>query len=235
MDIFEVVSSNSEISKCGLIDASHKWNLPGVKCRVCHTTWGNVGMAYPRVNLRGTKFEDAFIDPYPVELERLEELRQSIKHLVPEGLPLPPGTQFGPLIGIAEGPYCDFVWHHYWDILVKMEVINSLASEKTHLPKVSKPKLEFRGKYSANLVELQIEPLVTMVFAQSSFNVCSACGRLNESRPEEIVIDSSKLPEDIDLFRVTNFSTVILANDRFVNSVKKLGLTGISFNSVKLA
>ena len=87
---------------------------------------------------------------------------------------------------------------------------------------------------SADLLEIQIEPRATMVYPSVPSDVCGACGRLGISRPEEIIVDSLSLPRNVDLFRVINFSTIILATGRFTDAVGKLGLTGVSFAPVRL-
>ncbi|HMX24701.1 MAG TPA: double-CXXCG motif protein [Blastocatellia bacterium] len=234
MSLSEVVPSTREITSCGFIDASHEWSLPGVTCVACGNTWGAIGTAYPRLNLQGTKFESIFRDSYPVSLARLEELRQSIRHIVPKGLPLPPGTHFGPLIGTAEGPFCDFVWHDYWDILVNKEALNRLKTEGVQLSQEVMPKFNLLKKWNANLLELQIEPRARMIHTSATSDTCTACGRWGISRPDKIVIDSSTLPEDVDLFRVVSFSTIILANNRFTDAVRRLELTGVSFKPVMI-
>ncbi|AKQ69837.1 hypothetical protein A176_006749 [Myxococcus hansupus] len=42
------------------------------------------------------------------------------------------------------------------------------------------------------------------------------------------MLDAASLPSDVDIFRLANFTTMIVGTDRFVDAVKRLGLPGLS-------
>lgn len=234
MTLYEVGPTVVSQSIGNEIDASHKWGLPGVKCPLCGATWGSVGVAYPSVDLSCIASQKRYHKSWPVPLDELEELRLSISYLLPNNLPLPPGTQLGPLIGNAKGPFEDFVWNGYWDILVKASVLTHMRAIGVRLSVGVHPLLKFRGNQKEDLLELQIEPLAKMIPPPNSASICPACGRWAIERPSEIIIDGSSLPTDVDLFRVVNFATIILATEQFAEAVRNLKLTGITFKQVKV-
>ncbi len=58
---------------------------------------------------------------------------------------------------------------------------------------------------------------------------CPRCGRLGLSLPKERLLDAAALPAHLDLFRLMDFSTVIVCSERFVTACQRLGLDGVAF------
>lgn len=90
----------------GDIDGSHKWGLPGVlACPACQATWGDNSRAYPSVDLtalpQSASFEEARAEP----IEEYERLCDLVRHPLPPGAELGPGTSLGPLVGRAQGRF----------------------------------------------------------------------------------------------------------------------------------
>ncbi|MBN1208979.1 MAG: hypothetical protein JXB05_29245 [Myxococcaceae bacterium] len=52
------------------------------------------------------------------------------------------------------------------------------------------------------------------------------CGRLGARRPERLILEGASLPEQVDLFRLTDFETTLVGTERFVEAVRRLGLDG---------
>src|SRR5690242_4450045 len=90
----------------GEINAAHRWKLPGVTCPACGATWGGGADAYPGVDLsvlaEQARLEEARLEEDFAEFERL---RERVRPLAPPGVPLRPGTSFGPLVGTAKGQF----------------------------------------------------------------------------------------------------------------------------------
>lgn len=235
MILYEVIPSQETKNIISVVEASHKWALPGVRCNLCGATWGSSGVAYPLIDLSGLSCEKRIreLDSWPIPLDELEELKRQIANLLPHNLPLPSGTQFGPLVGSAEGPFEDIVWNGYLDILVKADVLEQMRSAGAQLSVGVRPRLIFRGKHKTDLFELQIEPRARMVPPPDSPSTCSACGRWGIKRPEEVIIKETSVPDDVDLFRIIDFATIILATERFSEIVRNHGITGIDFRQVK--
>jgi len=53
------------------------------------------------------------------------------------------------------------------------------------------------------------------------------CGRLAARLPEEPILDAASLPTGLDLFRVGNFSTVVVGTERFMDAVRRMESPGI--------
>jgi hypothetical protein len=50
--------------------------------------------------------------------------------------------------------------------------------------------------------------------------------------PEEPVLAAASLPASIDLFRLANFTPMLIASNRLVESVRRLKLDGVLFQEV---
>jgi uncharacterized double-CXXCG motif protein len=219
-----------------MIDATHMWRLPGLKCEECGTTWATTGLAYPAIDLSPLPLVARYYDPNPVTQEEFELLRLPILRLMPRGSKAPPpGTEFGPLLGRARGTYGSFAWVNPWTLLAQKETISLLTSEGIRLPLSVPTGLTFRGKASPDLLELQIEPSVELTlssFALSELPPCSACGR-DIRHVDHVVIDSSSISTVSDIFRVQELPTLILASERFVKTAQSAHLTDIIFHEVE--
>lgn len=237
MRLFNVSPDQGEWENRNYIEAVHKWKLPGVKCTICGDTWSTTGLAYPSVDLSVLQNAERYTNSWPVSLSEFDELRQPILPLMPDGSIPPPGTQFGPLLGKAEGTFGDFAWVNPWTILIRKEAYDSLMSAGVSMPKGIRPILLFTKANPVDLLELEIEPHAVM--AQSSlsgyeFEYCSGCGRVRDSLPERIKIEGNSIPRQADLFRIRNFSTAIIATEKFLNTVKEFGLSDITFREADL-
>lgn len=217
------------------IDASHKWGLPGVKCSVCGRTWSARGVSYPTVDLSVLPSVERFKDLWPVAEDELEELRSVVRPLVPTGAYLPPGTNFGPLIGWAQGELGDFTWSNPTTMLARGNTINRLNSAGVRLVSTARAKLEFKSPPSVDLSEVQIEPVAML--APVSFlteeTTCHTCG-YTKRKLEVVVVEGYSVPSDVDLFRPQNFPTVILSTDRFAEAVREMDLSGIFLEEVSV-
>lgn len=212
------------------INASHTWGLPGIRCSVCGVTWATTGVAYPAVDLAILPSPDQYGGLEPVTVEEFQELRAPIIRLLGASVALPPGTDLGPLVGKAWGKFGDFAWVNPWTMLIRHEVWSKLNSMGLRLPQVVTPKLEFRSKFPPEFLEFQVEPLASL--SASSFSSlepspCPVCGH-DARKPEQIVAERVSIPSYVDLFRLRDFPTVILATEEFTEAVQDLNMTGIS-------
>ncbi|WP_164017486.1 double-CXXCG motif protein [Pyxidicoccus trucidator] len=219
----------------GDFNAAHKWGLPGVECPTCGVTWGGAGHDYPGVDLsqlpeRG-EFETARAEPF-AEFARLREL---VRPLAPPNAKLPPGTNFGPLVGTARGDFGPFTWLGSSRLLVRREALDRLQEEGLRGLLCYRTELRFRKKDPPELLEPQMEPrgqLHPDCFLPDVPSPCVTCGRLGLRRPDEPILDAASLPTDLDLFRVGNFATVIVGTERFRDAVRRLELDGITFREL---
>jgi uncharacterized double-CXXCG motif protein len=81
----------------------HKWGLPGVHCPECKATWATTGNAYPSVDLSHLPAQEQkkYLPRVEEDMTEFERLCEQVRPLVPPGVPLRPGTEFGPMNGSA--------------------------------------------------------------------------------------------------------------------------------------
>src|SRR5687767_7952447 len=83
----------------GFCDAGHRWGLPGVHCPVCGAIWSLGSDAYPSVDVSQLPEKEKYLARLEKDYVEFERLREQVRPLLPAGVPLWPGTEFGPLEG----------------------------------------------------------------------------------------------------------------------------------------
>ena len=217
----------------GHVDAVHKWVLPGIlNCPGCKTTWGSGSKTYPSVDLTPVlslaDFEEARAQPIE-EYERLSEL---VRPLLPPGCVLEPGAGLGPLVGNARGSFGSLVSPDPWWLLVQREALEKLQAKGIQGLKGCPTELRFRQRNSPELLELEIRPVGRAhpdCLPPTRNPPCSRCHRLGLSVPDELLLEARTLPSDRDLFRLEDFSGVIVCTERFVDACERLELDGVTF------
>jgi uncharacterized double-CXXCG motif protein len=210
----------------GEMDGSHRWGLPGIRCPQCKAVWSTAAVAYPSVDLshhpeRG-KLEEARLEEDFAEFERL---RESVRPLVP-GAVLHPGTEFGPFVGSARGSLGPIILPTPWILVMRREALERLQAEGLQGLKGCLMELRFRQKkHPPELLELGLLPLGRLhedCIPPGQREPCPRCGRWSFSLPEQPILKAASLPKDVDLFRLGNFATVLVATERFVEAVRRL-------------
>lgn len=222
--------------KAGYIDTVHKWGLPGVICPVCKSTWGNASLEYPSVDLTGFPDANRFVEAWPVPLETFLKMRNEVWGAFPLLPILPPGTQLGPSVGKAIGKLDGFVWRAWWSICLEASALEKLKASGLLLPVSVKAEISFKKEVQA-VFEFDLPlrgKLANPVYDGIQLDLCTACGRDSGTLPKEILIDKDSIPEDTDIFRVRNFTTLILVTEKFVETIRSLDLKGADFEEVKL-
>ncbi len=222
----------------GNINATHRWGLPGLRqCPGCGATWSSTGHHYPCVDLSSLPAREEFVKARPEPFTEFSRLRELVRSLAPMGSELPPGTEFGPLVGSALGSFGPFYFQNPWTLLVQRDVLERLLAEGVRGLKGCRTELRFRQKKAPDLLELQIEPhglLHPDCIPPEDRVPCSRCGRQGFSLPDEPILDAASLPMDRDLFRLANFATMIIATERFKDAVQRLELGEIVFRELPL-
>ncbi|MCK8503813.1 SitI6 family double-CXXCG motif immunity protein [Myxococcus fulvus] len=219
----------------GKFDAEHRWFLPALKdCPGCRASWSDLGCSYPSVDLSSLSEHRSFEENRPESFQELARLRELVRPLLPPGSPLPPGTELGPLTGKALGKLPSFSWL-IASLVVNLGDLESLQ-EQGLTGLVGHPTaLTARQKPVTDLVELEIlsrGSLHPACFPRNTPAPCSTCGRLALRRPDKPILDAASLPTDLDLFRLTNFSALLIVTERFKDAVDALGLDGLTFLEV---
>jgi uncharacterized double-CXXCG motif protein len=166
--------------------------------------------------------EEAWLEEDFTEFERL---RESVRPWVP-GNVLYPGTELGALEGTAHGAFGPLVMPTSWIMMMRREALERLQAEGLHGLKGCRTELRFRQKKAPpELVELELLPLAFLhedCIPPGSREPCPRCGRWGFSLPAQPILKASSLPKDVDLFRLADLPTIIVATERFVETVRKL-------------
>ncbi len=216
----------------GFVDAAHKWKLPGIRnCPACKATWGG-GFSYPCVDLTPVAALADFETARPEPIEEYERLCELVRPLVPPGALLDPGTTFGPSIGKAQGRFGPLVMNYCWVLMMQREALEKLQTEELRGLKGCRVQVRFRQRNSPELFELEILPTGRLhpdCLPPGTPPPCPRCGRLGAPLPDDLILDAATLPSHVDLFRLADYSQVIVCTERFVDACKRLGLDGVAF------
>jgi uncharacterized double-CXXCG motif protein len=185
------------------------------------------GGAYPSVDLSHlpTQEQKKYSARVEEDYAEFERLREQVRPLVPVGVDLWPGTQFGPLDGSAQGEFGPLVLALSWELLMRPEPLARLQAEGLRGLKGCRTALRFRKKNPPELLEMELLPRGQLHpdCLPERPPPCPKCGRDYFKRPEELILDAATLPQDLDLFRLAGFLTMIIGTERFVEAVQRLG------------
>lgn len=238
MDYFSIEEDKSS-AYTGYINGTHKWGLPGILgCPGCKASWSGGGKSYPSVDLTPIASLADFEEPRAEPIEEYERLRELVRPLLPPGASVEPGTELGPLVGKAQGRFGPLVTLNPWVLLMQREPLETLQTEGVRGLKGCPTQLRFRQRNSPELLEIEILPLSrlhTDCLPPGRKPPCQRCGRRGLTLPKDRLLDASTIPTHLDLFRLEDFSTVIVCTERFVEACRHLGLDGVSFQPLPTA
>jgi len=210
----------------GSYDASNKWGLPGVHCPLCDAIWSTGSDRYPSVDLSHLPEQSKYSARLEKDYAEFERLREQVRPLAPAGVPLFPGTKFGPLVGTAQGEFGPLLMFHPWDLLIRREALEQLQAAGVQGLKGCRTELRFRRKNPPELLQPELLPrghLHPDCLPANRLAPCARCGRTGLRLPEEPVLIGGSLPRDLDLFRVGDYTTMIVGTERFVDAARRLG------------
>lgn len=234
---FYRVREDRERPGTGHVDAAGRWLMPSIECAVCGG-YGGFGEAYPTVDLSTFPERTALERPRCLQAVSLEEYRRLcdlLRPSVPRGAPLEPGTSFGSFEGTASGRFGDFYFMGACQPFAPQATLEKLQGTGLRGLSGARADLRSRGKNPPTLLALEIQAhgqLHPVCFPESWQEPCARCGRLGNRLPEAPVLKALTLPEDVDLFRLRDFKTVVIATERFVEAVHRLRLEDIVFQEL---
>lgn len=235
MKIFHIKEDLSR-NRVGYVDAVHKWGLPGVSCPVCKQIWAGTGLEYPTIDLSSLRERKLFEKPRVEPLHEVEEMKKILKRAFPNIGKIGPGTLLGQMVGKSTGHLNDFVWHNPWTLLITIDALTKLQSYELSLPVTVAPALKFNTKQQ-EIYEFEICPrgiLLNGIYKIGEIKICPGCDRDSATMPERLIVDGSSLPKNLDMFRLSNFATVILVTEPFVEAVKDLNIRGAVFQEIEV-
>lgn len=197
------------------IDACHRWFVPGVICDICGRTWSTSGVAYPTIEIP----EDlaAVIPRRPIPRREFSRLVPELRQRVGSSVPVPPGTEFGPLVGTMSGVAASIQWVNPWTLLLSAAARSSVAAAGIHLRTVP-AALKTAHRHDA-LHEIEIRPngyLHAPEYWKPQGLPCASCGYERFERPESLVLKARTLDNGCHIFRIADLPTIIVASERFV-------------------
>ena len=224
----------------GNLNASHKWSLPGVEpCPVCDLQpEGGTSAQYPCVDLSGLPPEDQekLLDAWPVPREEFIRRRELVRPLAPPYAVLESGAAFGPLQGSGLGYFGQLVMQNPWSLCMRREALEQLQSAGVRGLTGCPTQVRFRTKHAPDLRDIQLE-------SHGRFHPgclpppnppCPTCGvAMGHSIPDPYVLDAATMPEHVDIFRLAGASTLLIANERLVDAVRRLELDGVTFKELE--
>jgi len=218
----------------GNITGRHKWCLPSIRCPACGASRAGGFTAYPSVDLSSLpecgEYEKHRVEP----LDEFLRQRERIRPLVPTSSPFGPGTTFGPFVGTATGTFSSLYLHFIGATLIRREALEQLQAAGVRSLRGFPTELRFRQKNHPELLELEIPPQGRLHpdCTPERPPACPRCGRDAFAFPEDPLLDAASLPTHTDLFRLSDFETIFIATDRFVDAVRQLELDGFDLREV---
>jgi uncharacterized double-CXXCG motif protein len=232
MRFYEVTEDKAPRYTGDLGNAAHPWGLPGRRCPDCALTGGPAGLQYPCVDLSGLPAQELqkLSDSWPVPFEEFERLRKLVLPLAPEDAVLKPGTRFGPLTGTGRGSFGQLFMQNSWSLFVRREALERLQSAGLRGLLGCPLAVRFRAKSAPELRELQLRVqgrLHPDCLPPGRQPPCATCDRASLRLPVTYWLDASSLPEDVDVFRLSDWPTLIIATEHMVEAVRHLELDGV--------
>ena len=210
----------------GTCNAANKWGMPGAHCPACDAIWSMGSDAYPSVDLSHLPEQAKYSARLEKDYAEFERLREQVRPFVPAGVPIRPGTRFGPLVGTAQGEFGPLFLDSPWKLLIQRSALERLQAEGVQGLRGYGTQLRFRGKNPPELLEPELLPRVQLhadCLPPNRPTPCEKCGRKGWRLPDEPILDATSLPQELDLFRMEYFTTVIVGSERFVETVRRLG------------
>jgi uncharacterized double-CXXCG motif protein len=218
------------------IVAAHTWMLPGVQdCPKCYETWAS-SVAYPDLDLSGVPREETYRARRPQTLYVVHRMREALRPFVGTDASLPPGTEFGPLVGHGKGTFGDFGWPQWPGVLLvrpdaaarlEQEGIRGLRTVPAHVTYMGGEDPMFREiafTYEGTIAEDALSPAGTPP--------CAACGHRNLPSAKRTQLDPLSVSGAVDIFRGVDLPSCIYATEAFVDAARALDLSDIAFEEV---
>lgn len=224
----------------GNLHAAYQWMLPGIEpCPVCRRGGRSSAAQHPCVDLGNLPEQERkkLSDPWPVPIEEFIRRRELVRPLVPAGAELESGTAFGSLTGTGSGHFGQLFMQNPWSLYMRREAVERLQAAGVRGLQACPLNVRFRSKSPPELLDLQLElhgRFHPDCLPQEPKPPCSTCGRDEGfSLPQPVIVAAESLPESLDLFRLADWSSLIIASERLASAVARLELDGVVFQELE--
>lgn len=218
----------------GCLNAARKWILPGMSdCPTCGAaSIVAMGAEYPCVDLSPLPRRDLSIleEGDQVPFPEFARLREAVRPYVPPNACLLPGTAFGPLIGKGTGWFAE-MYRGLWTMCLRVEAWQQLSKAGIRGILACPAQIQF-SRRGIELVSLQIE--VHGRFSIPDRRPECQCGNNFIDKPPPLVLARQTLPTHVDIFRLLDSPSRIIANERFVDTTRSLHMEGVTFREMKV-
>ena len=210
-----------ESASSPVVNAAYRLGLPGITCPTCGDTWAAIGIHYPSVRIRRPRLRAQLATPRALLASEWRPLQASLRREV-GNLFLPPGTTFGPLVGIVAALPRAFVWPNPWTLLAPTTVASRLRPLG-----ISSVALRVRTRRSSPPFRELVLPHVARLRHASPL-ACRACRRSSTPWPALLSQANIVLPRGVHLARIRQWPTIIVASRKFASLAEASGWPGLS-------
>lgn len=224
----------------GSLRAVPRWGFPGITaCPDCGAGGGAAGLQYPCVDLSSLSEPERreLEDPgRQVPFDEFLRLRERVRPFAPAWARLEPGADFGPPTGTASGTFGSLFMQNPWSLYLRREALDQLVRAGVRGLSGCPMDVRFRGKNPPELLAVQLKPHGRFhpdCLPPDRAPPCSTCGNTRHALPESPVLDAASLPEHVDLFRLADWTTWIVASEHLVEAVRRLELDGVRFRELE--
>lgn len=120
-------------------------------------------------------------------------------------------------------------------MLARRDILEFLKSEGVRGLLGCPTRLHSSRSNRPEFLELQIEPhglLHPDCLPPGKVAPCAKCGRYDISLPKSPILDAASLSRHLDLFRLANFPTILIATERFKEGVERHAPHCLSFREL---
>ena len=113
------------------------------------------------------------------------------------------------------------------------EARDLLSETSVNLPTLVPAEFQRAPKSCPRLLEMELLPLISMYESHSNpkegRDICAGCGAVLKPKKHRQEV---RMPRGVDICRADDWTTQILASERFVKTVEELHLTGLAWELI---
>ncbi len=195
-----------------------------------------MGLQYPCVDVSTLPERKKLDRPWSVPFTEFARLRELVRPLTPQGALLEPGTVFGPLEGTGSGYFGQLFMQNPWSLYIRRDAFERLQAAGVRGLLGCPIKVRFRVNRPPELLALQFElhgQFHPDCLPPDRKPPCATCENEPLKRPEPAILDATSLPTELDVFRLRQGWTTIIATERLLEAVQQFELDGVTFQELE--
>lgn len=225
-----------------VINPSHSWHMPGVRCDVCGRAWGST-LCLPAIDVSGYTGENMLRGGGSISVDRFRaltvDLREYLGSKVSQDVPILPGMRFGPISGAVRGKTAGDFLYSGQDLMIGRESMEKLVRSGVRGITAVCADLHIRKGARVNslpeFMNLHVEPLAricdtSLTRQGDECGNCSFPGKVELRRKAPIRFAS--VPDGVDVFRAVELYQEFFVSEAFKEVALQLGLTNLKLLEV---